>query len=526
MPKVLISDKLSPHAKKIFSERGIEVDYKVGMSKEELIECIGIYDGLAIRSSTTVTRQLLEAGKELKVIGRAGIGVDNIDVKEATSRGVVVMNTPFGNSITTAEHSLALIFSLARKIPQANSSTHQGKWEKNKFIGVELFGKVLGIIGCGNVGSILADRAIGVKMKVIAFDPYLSEARAMELGVKKVTFEYLCQNSDFISLHTPLTETTKNIINKTSIKLMRDGVRIINCARGGLIVEEDLIEAVESKKVSGAAIDVFTEEPALKSNLFGINGIIATPHLGASTLEAQENVSIQIAEQMSDFLLLNSVSNALNMASISVEEAPKIKPYLLLAEKIGNLLGQIINFQITEVKIDYQGHVSKLNNAPLTSVSLEGILKYIMDSINMVNASYIARESGINVVETHNEKNENYQSLIRVSVKGENDSYTVAGTIFTNNEPRVVEINGIRIEARLEKNMLFITNNDFPGFIGVLGKLLGDAGVNIAALRLGRDKPGGEALSLITIDTSVNNSTLKEINDLSLVNSAILLNFN
>ncbi len=360
MSKVLISDSLSPRAAEIFRESGVEVDEKVGMKPEELIACIGEYDGLAIRSATKVTEAVLEAAKNLKVIGRAGIGVDNVDIPAATKRGIVVMNTPFGNTITTAEHAISLMFALARQIPAADASTKASKWEKSRFMGVEVTGKTLGIIGCGNIGSIVADRGVGLRMKVIVFDPFLTADRAADLGVERVDLDALLARADFITLHTPLTDQTRNIINAAAIAKMKDGVRIINCARGGLVVEEDLAAALKSGKVAGAALDVFAKEPAKDNPLFAFEQVVATPHLGASTSEAQENVALQVAEQMSAYLVNGAVSNALNMPSISAEDAPKLRPYLKLAEQLGSFAGQITETGLRRVDIEYEGHAAEL----------------------------------------------------------------------------------------------------------------------------------------------------------------------
>jgi len=353
MSKVLISDALSPAAVQIFKDRGIEVDFQpaLGKDKEKLAAAIGNYDGLAIRSATKVTGKILEWAKNLKVIGRAGIGVDNVDIPAATARGIIVMNTPFGNSITTAEHAISLMLALARQIPEADASTRAGKWEKNKFMGVEIFGKTLGVIGCGNIGSIVADRALGLKMKVIAYDPYLSADRAADLGVEKVELEELFKRADFITLHTPLTEKTRNIINAEAIKAMKNGVRIVNCARGGLVDEAALYEALKSGQVAGAAFDVFVTEPATENPLFSLPNVVCTPHVGASTSEAQENVALQIAEQMSDYLLRGAITNAINFPSISAEEAPKLKPFIALAEKLGSFAGQLTETGVSKVQL-------------------------------------------------------------------------------------------------------------------------------------------------------------------------------
>jgi len=511
MVKVLISDKLSPLAKEIFEQRGIEVDQIVGMTPEELIAKIGDYDGLAIRSATKVTPAVLEAAKNLKVVGRAGIGVDNVDVKEATSNGVVVMNTPFGNSITTAEHAIAMMFALARQIPQADSSTQEGKWEKSRFMGVELTSKTLGVIGCGNIGSIAAERALGLKMKVAAFDPFLSEERATELGVEKVELDELFAKADFITMHTPLTDSTRGIINKDSFAKMKDGVRIINCARGGLIVEEDLKEALDNGKVAGAALDVFAEEPAKENILFGHEKVIATPHLGAATTEAQVNVAVQVAEQMSDYLLDGAVTNALNMPSVTAEEAVRLNPYMDLAKQLGSFAGQLTENALEGIQIEYQGDVTELNLKPLTAIVVEGLLSPLMDSVNMVNALSIAKERDIEIIESKNTSEGDYHTFIKVTVTTDKQTRSVAGTLFADKRPRIVEVKDTRLEAELTPHMVYVTNEDMPGFIGALGSTLGDAGLNIATFALGRRTEGGEAIALVAIDQPASDDLINNI---------------
>ena len=525
MVKVLISDKLSPRAVAVFEDRGVEVDIKVGLSKEELAAIIGDYDGLAVRSATKVTANVLENAKNLKVVGRAGIGVDNIDVPAATAKGICVMNTPFGNAITTAEHAIAMLFSLARQIPQADRSTRSGKWEKSKFMGVELYGKTLGVIGCGNIGSIVADRAHGLKMKVIAFDPFLSPERAIDLGVEKVELDDLFKRSDFITLHTPLTDATRGIINKDSIALMRDGVRIVNCARGGLVVEEDLKVAIESGKVAGAALDVFAEEPAGNNPLFELDEIVATPHLGASTTEAQENVAVQVAEQMSDFLLLGAVTNALNMPSVTAEEAPRLRPYMSLAEQIGSFAGQITETGLRAVTIEYEGHVASLNTRPLTAIVLQGLLAPLMDTVNMVNAPVVAKDRNIDITEVKHERPSDYQTLIRLTVTTERQTRSVSGTLFADQNPRVVQVNDISIEAELGPHMLLVVNEDKPGFIGTFGSTLGEAGVNIATFHLGRSERGGNAMALVEVDQSVPQDVMDRVGALPHVKQVRQLSF-
>jgi len=514
MPKVLISDSMSPRAEEIFKERGLDVDVITGMDPEELKACIGQYDGLAVRSSTKATAEILEAADNMKVIGRAGIGVDNIDIPAASAKGIVVMNTPFGNSITTAEHAIAMMFALARDIPQASASTHDGKWEKSKFMGVELYGKTLGIIGCGNIGSIVADRALGVKMKVAAYDPFLSPERATELGVEKVELDELFAKADFISLHTPMTDATKGIINADAIAKMKQDVRIINCARGGLVVEEDLKAALDDGKVAGAAVDVFSEEPAKENILFGHEKVVATPHLGASTNEAQVNVAIQVAEQMADYLLTGAVVNALNMPSVSAEDAPKLSPYMKLAEQLGSFAGQVTESAIKKIQIDYCGHVADLNTKPLTAVVLQGLLSPLLESVNMVSAPTLAKERNIEITEATCETLDNFQTLVKLTVTTEQQTRSIAGTLSDGDRPRLVEIKGISMDAQLGPNMVYITNEDKPGLIGNLGTTLGEAGINIATFNLGRDEAGGDAIALIETDGPVSDQVAEQVRGL------------
>ena len=525
MVKVLISDKMSPRAAQVFRDRGVEVVEQTGMSPEELQAVISGFDGLAVRSSTKVTEALFAAAHgRLKVVGRAGIGVDNVDLDAATAHGVCVMNTPFGNSITTAEHAIALMMALARQLPEANASTHAGKWEKNRFMGVELYGKTLGVIGCGNIGSIVCDRAIGLKMRVVGFDPFLSEERARDMGIERVELDELLARADFITLHTPLTDTTRGIIGRENIA-KKKGVRVINCARGPLVVEEDLREALESGHVAGAAIDVFAEEPARESALFGLDNVVVTPHLGASTEEAQENVAIQVAEQMSDYLLTGAVTNALNMASVSAEEAPRLRPYFDLARQLGSFAGQLTGSALKAVSIEYCGAVAELNTRPLTATVLEWLLRPQMDSINMVNAPLIARDRDIDVRETRVDCPSDYNTLLRVIVTTERQTRDVVGTLFTDKRPRIVQVKGIELEAELGPNMLYVTNEDKPGFIGTLGSTLGDAGVNIATFHLGRAERGGDAIALIEVDEPITEDILARVRALPHVVQAEALRF-
>jgi D-3-phosphoglycerate dehydrogenase len=524
-PKVLISDKLSPAAVEIFQNNGVDVDVKTGMSPEELIACIGEYDGLAIRSATKVTADVLKAATKLKVVGRAGIGVDNVDRAAATAHGVVVMNTPFGNSVTTAEHAIAMMFALAREIPQANASTHAGKWEKSKFMGVELTGKTLGLVGCGNIGSIVSDRAQGLKMKVVAYDPFLSEEKAEAMQVEKVDLNTLLKRADFITLHTPLTDSTRNILSAEALAKTKKGVRIVNCARGGLIDEAALKAAIESGHVAGAALDVFEVEPAKDNQLFGLDKIVATPHLGASTTEAQENVALQVAEQMSDYLVNGTVTNALNMPSVSAEDAARLKPYIDLSRQLGGFAGQMTESGIKSVKIEFEGAVAKLNTKPLTAVAIQGLLAPLVEGVNMVNAPVIAADRKINITESKHDRPGNYQTLIRITVETDRRTRTVAGTLFGGKYPRLVEVHGVSLEATLGEHMLYVNNEDKPGLIGNLGSLLGNAGINIANFHLGRHKEEQDAVALVEIDQPIATDMVKKICDLPSVKQVKILNF-
>jgi D-3-phosphoglycerate dehydrogenase / 2-oxoglutarate reductase len=526
-PRVLISDALSPAAVQIFKDRGVEVDFQpaLGKDKDKLAEIIGNYDGLAIRSATKVTPKILANAKNLKVIGRAGIGVDNVDIPAATAKGIIVMNTPFGNSITTAEHAITLMLALARQIPQADASTQGGKWEKNKFMGVEITGKTLGVIGCGNIGSIVADRALGLKMKVVAFDPYLSPERAFDLGVEKVELDDLFKRADFITLHTPLTDKTRNVIDAKAIAATKKGVRIINCARGGLVDEQALRAALDSGQVAGAAFDVFVTEPATENPLFGHPNVICTPHLGAATSEAQENVALQVAEQMSDYLMTGAISNAINFPSISAEEAPKLKPFVALAEKLGSFAGQLTDTGISKVQIAFEGAVAQMNTKALTSAALSGLLRPMLGDVNVVSAPVISKERGIIVEEVTREVAGDYESLITITVTTERQARHVSGTVFADGRPRIVNIKGIRMDAEFGPSMIYITNLDKPGFIGKFSSTLGEAGINIATFHVGREAPGANAVALIEIDGDLPEQVLAKVLALPQVQSAKPLHF-
>lgn len=523
--KVLISDKISIKGVEVLkSAPGIEVDIKTDLTPDDLKNTIKDYDGLIIRSGTQVTSDIIEAAENLKVIGRAGIGVDNIDVDEASKRGIAVMNTPGGNVITTAEHTIAMMFSLSRKIPQATESMRQGKWEKKKFEGTELYNKTLGILGVGKIGSIVADRALGLKMKVIAYDPFLTEETANKLGIELVSLDELYQRADFISVHVPLTSDTKDMIDAEAFKKMKDGVRVINCARGGIINEDDLTKAIKSGKVAGAALDVYDKEPPDKKPLFSLDNAIFTPHLGASTAEAQENVAIDIAEQIVDFLSKGIIKNAINVPSVSPEVLATIGPYISLAEKLGSLHGQLSTASIEEIHVEYSGDVVEYDVAPITVAAIKGILHHILDQyVNYVNAPLIAREREIKVVEVKSSRPIDFATSITIKLKSEGQETLIEGAIFGKNDARIVRINKFFLDAIPEGYILLLNNNDEPGVIGKVGTLLGEKNINISRLHLGREAIGGEAVSLWSIDTSLSKEVLDSILKLPNIISAKLV---
>ena len=517
-PKVLVSDKLSETAVQIFRDRGIDVDFmpEVGKDKEKLQEIIGQYDGLAIRSATKVTAKLLEAADNLKVVGRAGIGVDNVDRDAASKKGVIVMNTPFGNSITTAEHAIAMMFAVARQIPEASASTQAGKWEKSRFMGVELTGKTLGVIGAGNIGSIVCDRARGLRMKVVAFDPFLSQERADKMGVEKVELDELLGRADFITLHVPLTDQTKNILSRENLEKTKKGVRIINCARGGLVDEQALADLIEAGHVGSAGIDVFAEEPATENPLFGLPNVVCTPHLGAATSEAQENVALQVAEQMSDYLLTGAVQNALNMPSVTAEEAKVMGPWIELAGHLGAFIGQMTDEPMQAINILYDGAAAEMNLEALNCAVIAGILKRANPDVNMVSAPVVAQERGIKTSTTKQGKSGAFEGYIKVTVVTAKRERSIAGTVFSDGKPRFIQIKGINIDAEVGRHMLYTTNEDAPGIIGTLGRTLGDNGVNIANFTLGRKEAQGEAIALLYVDEPVRAEAVKALQDTGL----------
>jgi D-3-phosphoglycerate dehydrogenase len=514
MPKVLIADELSSRALDIFRNRGVEVDVRIGLNKPDLIEIIAGYDGLAVRSATKADKDVIAAAKRLKVIGRAGIGVDNIDIPSATARGIVVMNTPLGNSITTAEHAIALLFAAARQIAAADASTQAGKWEKTRFMGVELYAKTLGLIGCGNIGALVAERALALKMKVIAYDPFLSPERAVKLGVEKVELNELLSRADAISLHTPLTAKTKNILSADAIAGTKRGVIIVNAARGGLVDEAALRAALESGHVAAAGFDVFATEPAKESVLFGAPNFVATPHLGASTNEAQENVALQVAEQMSDYLQAGAVTNALNMPSISAEEASRLKPFTGLIDKLGAFAGQIAD----------EGEVSQLNTQPLTAIALASLLRPLMPDVNVVSAPVVLKQSGTPLTESRRDTSPIYGSLIRIKVLTGGRWRTLAGVVNAG-AAKIVEVKGMALEADFHPVMLLINNLDKPGFIGALGTMLGEANINIATFHLGRHAAEQDAIAIVGVDQVVPEAIQQKLRALPHVRYVKVLKF-
>ncbi len=512
-PKVLISDSLSEAAVQIFRDRGIDVDFmpELGKDKDKLAEVIGKYDGLAIRSATKVTEKIISAATNLKVVGRAGIGTDNVDKDAASKKGVIVMNTPFGNMITTAEHAIAMMFAVARQIPEASASTHAGKWEKSKFMGVELTGKTLGVIGAGNIGGIVCDRARGLKMKVIAYDPFLSNEKADKMGVEKVELDDILQRSDFITLHVPYTDQTANILSADAIAKMKPGIRIINCARGGLVDEEALAEALKSGHVAGAAFDVFKVEPATENVLFDLPNVVCTPHLGAATTEAQENVALQVADQMSDYLLTGAVSNALNMPSVTAEEAKVMGPWIKLAGHLGAFIGQMTDEPVRAINILYDGCVAEMNLEALNCAVIAGIMKKANPDVNMVSAPVIAKDRGIQISTTNQDKTGTFEGYIKVTVVTSKRERSIAGTVFSDGKPRFIQIKGINIDAEIGAHMLYTTNEDVPGIIGLLGQTMGENSVNIANFTLGRSAAGGEAIALLYVDALVPAPVIKKL---------------
>jgi D-3-phosphoglycerate dehydrogenase len=526
-PRVLVSDPLSSAALRVFEARGVEADFQPGLGKDpaRLAAIIGDYDGLAIRSTTQANANLLSRARRLRVIGRAGVGVDNVDVAAATANGVIVMNTPHGNSVTTAEHAIALMLALARQIPAADASTRAGRWEKNRFMGVEIAGKTLGVVGCGNIGSIVARRALGLEMRVLAYDPFLTREHAERIGVEQVELDELLTRADFITLHTPLTAKTHNILDAEHLARAKKGVRIVNCARGGLVDEEALAAALDSGQVAGAALDVFQIEPARENILFSRENVVCTPHLGASTIEAQEKVALQIAEQMSDYLTRGTIADAVNFPSISAEEAPRLKPFIELAEKLGSFAGQATHGAVQRMAIVYEGEAAQRNVKAMTAAAVAGLLRPALVDVNPVSAPAIALQRGVVVDEVTRARDGDYDSLITLTVSTREEERTLAGRVFHDGTLRIVEIDGVRVEAEFAGRMIFVSNQDKPGFIGRFAGILGAAEVNIATCALGRDRPGGTAVALVAIDQPAPEEALAAVVALPGVRFATVLHF-
>jgi len=511
--KVLVSDPLSNRGLEILGNaKDLKVDILSGLPPEELKKVIPEYDAIIIRSETKLKADIIEAATRLKVIGRAGIGLDNVDLPAATKKGIVVMNTPQENAIAAAEHTIAMMLSISRKIPQATSSMKGGKWEKKKFMGVELYNKTLGLVGIGVIGTIVAERARGLKMKVIGYDPYLSPEVAEKKGVELVSLDELLARSDFISVHTPLTDETRNLIDKNAMSKMKQGIILINCARGGIINEKDLYEAIKGGRVAGAALDVFEKEPALENPLLELDEVVSTPHLGASTGEAQENVAIAIAQQIVDYLLNGEARNAVNIPMVSPDILPFLRPYLRLGEKLGSFLGQIADYAIEEVLIEYHGELVDYGTRPVMISILKGLLTpFVGETVNYVNAPVMAKERGIKITESTSATHEDFANLIAITARSKMEQNTIAGTLFGRKELRIVKLNDFLIEAIPEGYILLVSNYDKPGVIGNLGTTLGSRNINIATMQFGRDRMGGNAISLLHLDVPLPPGMLGEI---------------
>jgi D-3-phosphoglycerate dehydrogenase len=508
--KVLVSDSLSEKGIEIL-EKGAEVDVRTGMSPEELKACIGEYDALVVRSQTQVTEDVIKAAENLKIIGRAGVGVDNIDVEAATQRGIIVINAPEGNMISAAEHTIAMMMAISRNIPQANQSMRAGKWDRKLFMGVEVRGKTLGVVGLGRIGTEVAKRAQGMEMNIMAYDPFISEERAADLGVKLTTVEDIVLNADYITVHTPLTKDTRNLIDREEFEKAKPGVRIINCARGGIINEKALAEAVASGKVAAAAIDVFTSEPPTGSPLLEQDNIIVTPHLGASTKEAQVNVAVDVAEQIINFNQGLPVKNAINMPYVKQEIMKVLQPYLPLAEKIGKLAAQLMEEKYERIEVSYSGEIADWDTGPVTVAALKGLLEFAMgSSVNYVNAPVIAKERKIKVVESKSKTTESYSSLIMVNIFNNGKVKTVGGTMVGTN-PRIVQIDEFSIDVLPLGHMIIALHEDHPNIIGPCCMLLGKHDINIAGMQVGRIKAGGTAIMALNVDSEVNEEILNEI---------------
>jgi len=515
--KILVSDPLSEEGLKIIKEvKEFQVDIKTELKPEELKNIIKDYDALIVRSATKVTKDIIEAASKLKVIGRAGVGLDNVDLSAATQKGIIVMNTPGGNTISTAEHTMSMILSLSRNIPQANASTKKGEWKRSKFMGVELYNKILGIVGFGRIGSEVAKRSQSFGMKILAYDPFLSKEVAEGLGVELVELKELFERSDYITVHTPLTEETKHIISDAEFKIMKKGVRLINCARGGIIDEAALITAIKEGKVTGAAMDVFEKEPiAADSELLKLDNVVVTPHLGASTEEAQVNVAIEVAEIVRDALLGKGIRNAANYPCLEAEVCKVLDPYINLSEKLGIFSGQLVEGRYQELNISYSGDIVQYDLSPLTMALVKGVLSPIMqETVNFINATALAKERGIKIKESKSSSEEEFVTLVQLEIKTDKETKRISGTLSSNKQPRIVKVEQYYVELTPVGEMIFIQNLDKPGIIGNLGTLLGKHSINIAAMTFGRDKPGGKAISVFNVDSPVSAELLDKIKKL------------
>lgn len=524
--KVLISDNLAPVGRQILEDAGFEVDVKTGLPPTELIKIIPGYHGLVIRSATKVTADIIEAAPKLKVVGRAGIGLDNVDIGVASKKGIVVMNAPDGNATTAAEHSIAMLMALSRNVPQATASMKAGRWEKKNFMGREVTGKTLGIVGIGRIGSIVADRAQGLHMKVIAYDPHMPKEMVDKLGVELVSLEELAKRSDYISVHVPLTKETKHLISAEFLNNMKKDAMLIDCARGGVVDEEALYGALKNKEIAGAALDVFAEEPTSleKTPLLGLDNFICTPHLGASTSEAQENVARAITKQVAEYLQKGIVTNAVNVPSVSADVLSQVGPYVTLAEMLGSFHMQIAKGGVEEVTLEYCGDLANLNTSPVTVAFLKGLFTPILkDAVNFVNAPLIARERGIRVVESKTGFSEDFTSLLIIRVTASGGEKTLAGTVFGKKEPRLVRFNTFRLEAVPSGPMLLVYNKDVPGVIGTLGICLGDNGINIARMMVGREEEHGRNIILLSTDSLISKDVLRKVKELPNIDDAMIL---
>jgi D-3-phosphoglycerate dehydrogenase len=519
--RVLVSDKLAEAGLQVLRNApGVDLEFRPGMSEDELCEVIGDYDGLIIRSATQVTPRVIERADRLRVVGRAGIGVDNVDIPAASRRGIVVMNTPTGNSVTTAEHALALLASLARKIPQAVTSMRGGKWEKSKFQGREIAFKTLGIIGLGNIGRIVADRAQGLKLKVIGVDPLMSSDRAAELGIELVELDDLFKRADFLTIHAPLTPETKNMIDDAAFKKMKSSALLVNAARGGIVDEEALARAITAGEIAGAALDVFSKEPIDGDHpLLSLDNVLCTPHLGASTSEAQERVAVEIAEQAIGYLQLGIVKNAVNVPALPQEIAERLKPYLDVAKLLGSLVGQLDPVDVRELRVTCTGEAGELGVTPIARAALAGFLEHHLEEpVNPISAPYEAQERGIRLAEVK-EASDRYATTVRVTVTGEKGIHTATGTPGRKGEPRLVGLEGYEIDAVMDGPLVIIRNEDRPGVIGSVGTLLGNRGINVSRMQVGLDEQGGQALAIWNVDSIVNSDALDEIRGIGYVSS-------